>query len=159
MPDDFRITVARSLIWEDGIAAVFRECPAVETVGNALDGWIARRRVDENERGDAILAETAGIIRIDDGAAAEHGAERIGREGVWQLRPMEQVFADGMAPMHVAPIDTVRIVLEEHMIFAVVEDKAVWIVVPTAIRREMNQRTERFAVWIVVFWWIVGENE
>ena len=64
-----------------------------------------------------------------------------------------------MAPMHVAPIDTVRIVLEEHMIFAVVEDKAVWIVVPTAIRREMNQRTERFAVWIVVFWWIVGENE
>ena len=46
MPDDFRVAVAGCLIGQDGIAAVFRECPAVETVGNALDGWIARRRVD-----------------------------------------------------------------------------------------------------------------
>ena len=138
MPNDLWIAITGCLIWQNGIACIFRERPAVETVSDALNGWIARRRVDENKRGDAILAETACIIRIDDGATAEHGAEGIGRKGVRQFRPMEQIFADGMAPMHIAPIDTVRVVLEEHMIFAIVEDEAVWIVVPTAIGREMN---------------------
>ena len=142
MPNDFRITVAACLIWEDWIVGIFCKYSAIKAVGDALNGWIARRCVDENERGNALFPETACIVRINDGAAAEHGAERIRREGVRQFRPLEQVFADGMAPMHVAPIDAIRIVLEEHMIFGVVEDEAVRIVVPPAIGREMNQWTQ-----------------
>ena len=110
MPNDLWIAVTGCLIGQNGIACIFRERPAVETVSDALDGWIARRRVDEHKRGDAILAETACIMCINDGAAAEHRTEQIGREGIWQFCPMEQVFADGVPPMHIAPIDAVRVV-------------------------------------------------
>ena len=60
--------------------------------------------------------------------------ERVRFERVRQLGPMDQIGADRVAPGHVVPPESRRIVLEEEMPLAVVIDHAIWIVQPAHAR-------------------------
>ena len=59
---------------------------------------------------------------------------------------MDQVPADRMAPVLVADLQGVGVVLEEEMVFAAVKHAAVGIVVEAAPRGEVELTAERFAV-------------
>src|SRR5438128_349847 len=59
---------------------------------------------------------------------------------------MDEVGTDGVAPMHIAPVPTKRIMLIEKMILAVGIHKTVRIVVPAASRGEVELRTKLFVV-------------
>ena len=61
-------------------------------------------------------------------------------KGVSKLLPMEEVFGDGVAPCHVAPVGSVGIMLEEEMVFAFVEDESVGVVRPAEGRGEAKPR-------------------
>ena len=67
-------------------------------------------------------------------------------EGRGQLLPVDQVGADGVAPVHVAPVPAVGVVLVEEVIFARLPDQAVGVVEPAAPRREVELRPVRLAV-------------
>ena len=41
---------------------------------------------------------------------------------------MDQIGADRMAPVHVAPVPAIRVVLEEQMVLALVKHQPIWIV-------------------------------
>ena len=67
-------------------------------------------------------------------------------EGDRQLGPVNQVAADRVAPVHVAPVPAVGIVLIEQVIFTVEPDQAVRVVQPAAPRREVELRPASLAV-------------
>ena len=148
MPDDFRVAVAADDVPQHGILLVLRPgSPAVVAVGDALRkrhrgrGMRPGRGVDGHQ--DLLPAGLpSGSVRlVDDGRAGVDRAQLVGLDGVGQLRPMDQVRADRMAPGHVAPVDSRRVVLEEHVVLAVVVDQPVGIVVPVLLGREMELGT------------------
>ncbi len=70
---------------------------------------------------------------MDPGAAGEAPVAVLSRiEGLAQLLPVDQVLADGMAPVHVAPTPAVGIVLIEKMVLALVVNQPVGVVQPTS---------------------------
>ena len=146
MPHHLGVAIASSDFFQDRVARKLGELATVGAVGDALHGGIARGGVNEDQRGPAILTEAAGVLPVHHGAAAEHRSHVVGQELVSELVPMDEITTDGVAPVHVAPIPTVRIVLEEQVVLAVVEDHAVRIVVPAALWRKMELPAQRFAV-------------
>src|SRR5438034_5302167 len=75
---------------------------------------------------------------INDRTPAEHRPQVIGCQHVPEFLPMHQIAADGMTPVHVAPIPTKRVMLIKQMIFAFEINEPVGIVIPAASRREMK---------------------
>ena len=146
MPKDLRVAVAGGELPDDRIALELRERAAVGAVGEALHGRIAGGGVEEDERRLALLAEATRILPIDDGAAAEHRPYRVGREGLPELFPVDEIPAYRMPPVHVAPAPAVGIVLEEEVVFPCKEDEAVGVVVPAAARGEVKLPAERLGV-------------
>lgn len=74
---------------------------------------------------------------------AEPGKHRAGLVKVERLThflPSHEVGAHRMAPMHVAPIPAIRIVLEKQVILAAIEDEAVRIVGPAPFGRKVELR-------------------
>ena len=61
---------------------------------------------------------------------------------------MEQIGADCVAPAHVSPLVSERVVLEEEVVFALEVDEAVWVVRPVFNGREVHLG----AVRLVVLW-------
>ena len=78
---------------------------------------------------------------IDHRAAAEDailiGTAGRGRQRHRQMFPMHHVFADGVAPVHIAPKGAVRIVLVEHVILALPVDGRIGIVHPIGRGKQM----------------------
>ena len=146
MPKHLRVAVAGGELADDRIAFVFRERAAVGAVGEGLHGRIAEGGVEEDERRLPLLAEAARVLPIDDGAAAEHRPRCVGREGVAELFPVDEIPAHRMPPVHVAPAPAVGIVLEEEVVFPCKEDEAVGVVVPAAARGEVKLPAERLGV-------------
>src|SRR5512133_1718896 len=62
---------------------------------------------------------------------------------------MYQVAAYRVAPMHVAPVPAIRIVLVEKVIFPFEINQAIRVIQPSAPRSEMELRTERLPVQVV----------
>ena len=148
VPIDLRVAVAAGDLRDDRIAGELGVAAAVGAGGDALHGGTARGRVDEHLRGLAVAAQAAGVLPVDHRRAAEHRPQGVRRQGVADLLPVHQVAADGVAPVHVAPIPAVRVVLVEEMILAAVEDQPVGIVVPAAPRGEVELRPQRLAIEI-----------
>ena len=115
-------------------------------MGEALDGRIAGGGVEEDEWRLALRAEAARILPIDDGAAAEHRPHRVGREGLAELFPADEIPAHRMPPVHVAPAPAVGIVLKEEVVLPFKEHEAIGIVVPAAARGEVKLPAERLGV-------------
>src|SRR5579862_673512 len=71
---------------------------------------------------------------VVDGTAGEAAVGVVavgsGSEGYRFVLPVNHVVADGVIPVHVAPNGGVGIVLEEHVVFAAPEDRAVGVVHP-----------------------------
>ena len=71
------------------------------------------------------------------------------------MLPVNYVGTDRVAPAHVPPLVTERIVLVEEMIFALILDQSVRVVHPALFRGEMKLRPE----WLrVIARWIDGHG-
>ena len=69
---------------------------------------------------------------------------------------MKEIAADRVAPAHVSPRISKRVVLKKQMVFAVVEDQSIGIVRPIALRRKVNLRPIRL---IIISLLRAGEDE
>ena len=68
---------------------------------------------------------------------------------------MEQIGADCVAPAHVSPLVSERVVLEEEVVFALEVDEAVWVVRPVFSGREVHLR----AVGLIVGWSLCTDGQ
>ena len=139
---DHRVAV----VLAPGVAAVGGDGQALNEPGRP--GGVARR-IDGDHRGRTRTAQPGGVFVIHDGAARGHGAQLIGVQGHRQLGPVHQVAADGVAPVQVAPLDAVGIVLVEQVVLAPEAKQAVRVVVPAAPRGEVELRAQMLAVQLV----------
>ena len=85
MPNDLRVAVARRDLPDDRVLVVPDEIAAIETIRQALRGRVAGGGEDQDKRWIVSFAESAGIVAIDDRAAAEDGAHRVGPECIAEL--------------------------------------------------------------------------
>jgi len=100
-----------------------------------------------HERRFAPGLESCRCCRVHDGAAGEGQSPKPLRvECDRQLLPMHQIGADGVAPMHVAPVPAVGIMLIVEVILTVIEDQPVGVIIPAALRREVELRAQRLVV-------------
>ena len=86
------------------------------------------------------------VRRIGESAAGEHRAVRVRIQGVPPFAPVDEIPGDGVAPVHIPPVQPRRIVLIEHMVDAVRVGQPVRIVDPAVARGEMDHRTVRGVV-------------
>src|SRR5262249_7932970 len=142
-PDHFGIAPG---VLDDGVLRVVGPgAAAVVGVSDALAAAGAR----EGRHQDVLVArlEAGRVLLVHHGAAGEAPVvEPAWGEGNRQLAPVDEVGADGVAPVHVAPVPAVGVVLVEQVIFALVIDQTVWIVQPTAARGEVELRAVSFLV-------------
>ena len=62
---------------------------------------------------------------------------------------MDEVTTDGVAPVHVAPFPSVRVVLVEEVIFTIVIDESVGVIDPAALGAEMKLWAERLLIELI----------
>ena len=84
---------------------------------------------------DCVLAESCRVARIDDGASREDVSHRVAGDGGVEMIPVYEVAADGVAPVHVAPLRSVGVVLEVEMILPILVGESVGVVHPSVERR------------------------
>ena len=113
----------------EGASVVGAPCHALY-----LSVLVAGRGVEGH---DGVLAVAGGVVAVDDRRTGEDVAHGVAGDGGIELLPVEEVLADGVAPMHVAPLGTVGIVLEVEVILTVLVDHAVGVVHPTVGGREV----------------------
>src|SRR5215471_12336726 len=151
VPGDTGVAEVGHIEIEDGVVAIGRPCaPVVDAEGDVLGLAYSLRSLSvacvDGDEAAGLWTESAGVVGVDDDAAGEdHGAIFFGN-GYGQLMPVEEVGADGMAPAHVAPLVSEGVVLEEEMVFAVIEDEAVGIVGPVARGGEVYLRAKGLIV-------------
>ena len=107
---------------------------------------LAGRGIQQHDRRMGAAPQAGGVVAVDHRAAGEHGAELVRVELHRPLPPVQHVAAGRVAPVHVAPVGAVRVVLVEQVIGAVVVDQAVGVVQPAAPRREVELRSQRLVV-------------
>ncbi|CDB10232.1 unknown [Bacteroides sp. CAG:633] len=137
VPEDFRVaevlqSVERS---QDGVLFVLGVGAAVVVaVGHALylSVLVAGRGVESNH---GVLAVAGAVVLVDNGATREDVSQRVACDGRVEVFPMNEVAADGVSPVHVAPLRSVGVVLEVQVIFAVFVDQTVGVVHPAIERR------------------------
>ena len=122
MPEHLRIPVARSDLWQNRIAAIRSERPAICAMGDAL----CRRRIAANlgvkqyNGRLPILAEPAGVLPVHHCRTAGHAVLGVGSQSRICLLPVNQVFAHRMSPaLPALDLHTEGIVLKAQMIFEV----------------------------------------
>src|SRR5688572_14873724 len=74
--------------------------------------------------------ETGRVVAIDDGGTGQIPIHSFWIDGVWQFSPMNEIFADGVAPVQQgsgAKLHVIRIVLIEQVIFAAMKHQPVGI--------------------------------
>ena len=86
---------------------------------------------------DGILAETCRILLIHNRTTREDMTYRVAGDGWVEMLPMNQVLAYGMAPVHVAPLASVWVILEVEMILTILIYHTVRVVHPTVERSEV----------------------
>ena len=142
VPDHLRVAVRVGASLHGGLRPFFIVA-SVTRPGDVLRVGLARRRVDEHVR---ALSEPRRVFVVRHGAAGEHRTVLVRRDHVAEVRPAHEVLRHGVPPVHVAPADAKRVVLVEHVPFAVAVREAVRVVVPAERRREVELRTPRLAV-------------
>jgi len=117
--------------------------------------------------GFAALAAHAGVDQrwhavVVDGAAGPAAAfvpAAGGRlEGDGQICPVNQVRADGVAPVHVGMVSPVRVVLVEQVYLAVPLDKTVGVVHPVGGRQKMIARALMVVLEAALAWFGGGHR-
>ena len=123
VPEQARVA---ALMLDDRVARELGPGPAaVVGIGDALAA--ARARVGGDEQVILAVLPARRVGPVDDRAAGEGPVAeppRVDRDR--QLLPVHQVAADGVAPVHVAPVPAVGIVLEEEVILAAANRPARW---------------------------------
>ena len=140
IPEDLRIaevlqSVKRS---HHGVALILGEGAAVIlAVGHTLDLHLLAipHAVGGVEGDDGILTKSRRVARIDDGASREDVSHRVAGNGGVEMIPVYEVAADGVAPVHVAPLRSVGVVLEVEMILPILVGESVGVVHPSVERR------------------------
>jgi len=110
---------------------------AVGAEGQALILVGACTGIDSHQGRLAIYAETAGIVMVYHHTPREGHHPVLDGNGHRKMLPVHQIFAFGMAPAHIAPIDPLRIVLEEEMVFAGKVHHPIGVVNPVPERRKV----------------------
>ena len=106
-----------------------------------LDGIGVRRRL----RADAGVHGGRRTVVIDAATGEAMLLAAVSRrgDGNGPMLPMDEVVADGVAPVHMAPRGAVGVVLVEQVPFAAEEDRPVRVVHPPGRRKEMIRRPPR----------------
>lgn len=115
---------------QNGVVLIFGKGAAVVgAVGHALNlaVLVAGRGIEGN---DGILAVSGRVVLVHHRAAREDVAHRVARNGRLEVLPVYEVAADGVAPVHVAPLGAVGVVLEVEVILAVLIYQSVGVVHP-----------------------------
>ncbi|CDF21156.1 unknown [Prevotella sp. CAG:617] len=115
---------------QNGVVLIFGKGAAVVgAVGHALNlaVLVAGRGIEGN---DGILAVAGRVVLVHHRAAREDVAHRVARNGRLEVLPVYEVAADGVAPVHVAPLGAVGVVLEVEVILAVLIYQSVGVVHP-----------------------------
>ena len=142
--DDLRVAVAAGKLRQQRVAAVFDErFAAVGAVGQTLRAPLARAGVEEQKRRLAPPLEAGAVLAVHNGRTGKHGALHVAEQRLFPVRPMEQIRADRMAPVHIAPKAPVRVVLVEKVVSAVIKAQAVRVVDPPTLRREVHRGAQR----------------
>ena len=150
MPENFGIAeIGLAGILDHGIAFVFGKGESVVgAVGDALDFLLTVLGEDGDQR---AFAESGGVVVVNDRAAGEDRAQRIGRKRDGTVVPVDQIRADGVSPVHGSPVAVIGIVLVVEVILAVVPDHAVGIVHPELFGRKMDLRPVLFLAAQLMF--------
>ena len=81
---------------------------------------------------------------VDHSAAGKNHSQLVWRQSDREALPIYQVDADGMTPVHRAPVIAVWVVLCKEVPAPFAVDKAVWVVDPVGLRGEMKLRAVLF---------------
>ena len=81
MPQHFGVAVEVRDLFDDRVDGIFFEVPAISARRDALHRGVARCGIKQHERRPARLAQVAGILPINHGAAAPHWPHLSGRNG------------------------------------------------------------------------------
>ena len=139
VPEDFRVAEVLQSVErrQDGVLFVFGIGAAVVVaVGHALylSVLVAGRGVESNH---GVLAVAGAVVLVDNGATRENVSQCVAGDSRIKVFPVDEVAADGVSPVHVAPLRSVGVVLEIQVIFAVFIDQTVGVVHPAVERRVM----------------------
>ena len=131
---------------DHGVARVF--LPGLASVVAVSDAFApAGAGESHDDRRFCALLKAAGVVGIHDRAARE--APVVELPGIKRGRPflpVHQVGADGVAPVHVAPVPAVGVVLIEEVIRTRVPDQPVGVIEPAAAGREVELGTMRLVI-------------
>jgi hypothetical protein len=150
VPEDLRFAVFGTDMSQYGIVFVFRErSAAVVGIGDALGERPAGRRVDADQGLFRSGLKPGRVAFIDHGRAGKDRAQLVGMDGMIQLLPVKEIRTEGVSPGHVPPVDTLRIVLEEKVIFPGIINQAIGVVGPVLHGCEMELWTIGFLIEFV----------
>ena len=139
----------------DRIIGVIDEGPVlVQTVSQTLGELIGHGHARIITVAGGLGVEADNCIRPKTAAVApvHHRRPRPGRteisgiDGFRQFRPVHQVRADRVAPVHVVPRPAIRIMLITQMILAIVINHAVGIIQPATPGSVMINRAQRLLI-------------
>ncbi|MNN72834.1 hypothetical protein D3C81_1889040 [compost metagenome] len=123
------------------ITGVFRPCSSIVlAVGNTLilNGRFSFRHIqvmcEDGNQPRLISEKSRRILPVDNGTAREDHAQPIRHQRNRQLFPSHQIPAHCMAPVHLSHSHSVRVMLEEQVIFALEIYQSVRIVHPILLR-------------------------
>ena len=90
---------------------------------------------------EGVLAESSRVACVNYGAAREDVAHRVACDGRVEMLPVYEVAAHRVSPVHVAPLRSVRVVLEVEVILTVLIGQSVGIIHPSVERSVMINGT------------------
>ena len=148
VPEDFGVSEALRFDVQDGRAAVVKgPCSAVvRGIGQRLRLDAARivvARPNRDHGGIVRGPESRRVAGVDDGGAREDAVLVGSGYGDSLFFPMHEVAGDGVPPRHVSPVRSLRIVLVEKVVLALVVDESVGIVHPVALGRVVGEGAPR----------------
>ena len=127
-----------------GVAGIDGESgPAVVARGETLHLARAGRGIHGYH---GILAKSGGVFAVDSATAAEHRTEAVGLDCQRQVLPVYKVGRYRVAPGHVLPFRTIRVILIVEMPFPVFIEHSVGVVHPAVERRVVESRAIFLAV-------------
>ena len=89
-----------------------------------------------------VFLESEQVVGVDNRAARVHIAIRIGKQDVAALLPMYKIIADRVSPVHISPLESDRIMLEEQVISPLVTAETVRVIEPAVFCGEMQLRAQ-----------------
>ena len=108
-------------------------------------------RIVQQNGGVFPFFQSCHVVIIRHGAAGVHGSVGVGIQGFVLFRPVQQICRRGMAPVHIAPAGTGRVMLVEHVVHAVCIYQTVGVVVPAVPGCEVDHGTQKGVVILFPF--------